>query len=110
MRGIRILLALLVPTLLVFPFLPANAQGKSPNPVGLRPDAPEYAKHGPFWVGYKPLVISDETTRTKLDAHIWYPAVNSREAKEEITYKVTFKLKADGLLGFPKAGDIHGHA
>jgi hypothetical protein len=28
----------------------------SPAQEGLRPDAPEYAKHGPFWVGYQPLV------------------------------------------------------
>jgi hypothetical protein len=46
-----------------------------PAPVGLRPDAPEYAKHGPFWVGYQALVI-DEGTDHPLDAGLWYPALN----------------------------------
>ncbi len=30
-----------------------SAQQNKPPAVGLRPDAPEYAKHGPFWVGVR---------------------------------------------------------
>ena len=38
---------------------PGIAAAPQPRPPqeGLRPDAPEFAKHGPFWVGYKSLVI-----------------------------------------------------
>lgn len=62
-----------------------------PEPVGLRPDAPEYAKHGPYWVGYKSLVIG-EGTEHPLAAGLWYPALNPQGVKEEITYTMTWKV------------------
>ena len=63
----------------------------APAPVGLRPDAPEYAKHGPFWVGYRSLVIGEGTDHP-LDAGLWYPALNPQGVKEEINYAITLKL------------------
>lgn len=63
----------------------------APEAVGLRPDAPEYAKHGPFWVGYKSLVIG-EGTEHPLAVSLWYPALNPQGVKEEITYAFTSKF------------------
>jgi predicted dienelactone hydrolase len=104
MRGIRFLLTLVVIALLVGAAVPLQAQGKGPNLVGLRPDAPEYGKHGPFWVGYKQLVIGEGTAHP-LDAEIWYPALNPNGVKEEITYQIKFKVP-----GFLDSGEIYGHA
>lgn len=61
------------------------------EPVGLRPDAPEYAKHGPFWVGYRTLVIGEGTDHP-LAAGLWYPALNPQGVKEKITYAITLKI------------------
>ncbi|MCE7983099.1 MAG: alpha/beta fold hydrolase [Caldilinea sp. CFX5] len=63
----------------------------APAPVGLRPDAPEYAKHGPYWVGYRSLVIG-EGTEHPLEVGLWYPALNPQGVKEEITYAITLKV------------------
>lgn len=78
---------LLLIALLLSACQPIHPQEKllAPEPVGLRPDAPEYAKHGPFWVGYKALVIGEGTDRP-LEAGLWYPALNPKGLKEEITY------------------------
>lgn len=67
-------------------------------PQGLRPDAPSYAVHGPFAVGYKRLVI-DENTEHPLEVSLWYPAFNPTGRKEEITY-----TSADGSTA------SYGHA
>ena len=67
------------------------AARESPPSEGLRPDAPEFAKHGPFWVGYKSLVIGEGSDRP-LEAGLWYPALNPKGAKEEITYPITLKF------------------
>jgi len=56
----------------------------------LRPDIPPYAVRGPFKVGYRSLVIGEETVRP-LEVGIWYPALNPTGAKEEITYEFTLK-------------------
>jgi predicted dienelactone hydrolase len=70
--------------------IPAAPEPQPPR-EGLRPDAPEFAKHGPFWVGYKPLAIGQGTDRP-LAASLWYPARNPSSAKEEITYSMTLKM------------------
>lgn len=104
---LTLILLLVVVALQVVGFR-VQAQGKGPEPVGLRPDAPPYAVHGPFWVGYKALVIGEGTAR-KLDAGIWYPALNPKGDKEQVTYKVSFKIQP-GLMGFPATGEIYGNA
>jgi opacity protein-like surface antigen len=44
--------ALLLVVCFVVLAAPVLAQdAPTPEPVGLRPDAPEYALHGPYWVG-----------------------------------------------------------
>ena len=63
----------------------------SPPPEGLRPDAPEFARHGPFWVGYKSLVIGGGSDRP-LEAGLWYPALSPKGAKEEITYPIKLNI------------------
>lgn len=78
----------------------------APEPVGLRPDAPEYAKHGPFWVGYRSLVMNEGTDHP-LEGGLWYPALNPSGIKEEITYTITTKIPVEGMN--PTAA-ISGHA
>lgn len=76
------------------PVPPTLAPGPQPPHDGLRPDAPEFAKHGPFWVGYKSLVIGEGSDHP-LEAGLWYPALNPGGAKEEITYPITLKFPTD---------------
>ena len=78
----------------------------SPQPEGLRPDAPEYAKHGPWWVGYKSLVIGEDTDHP-LEASIWYPALNPTGTEEDVTYTITTKVPVEGM---DATEPIHGHA
>jgi predicted dienelactone hydrolase len=53
--------------------------------VGLRPDAPPYALHGPYWVGAREFVIEPDSERP-LPLTVWYPALNPQGAAEEIEY------------------------
>lgn len=72
-------------------------------PAGLRPDAPPYALHGPFAVGYRPLV-SGEGTEHPLDMSIWYPALNPTGT----TAKVTYEIELKDFTG--ATGIVYGHA
>jgi predicted dienelactone hydrolase len=75
-------------------------------PQELRPDTPPYAAHGPFAVGYKPLVIGAGTEHP-LEVSLWYPALNPTGGKEEITYDI--KLRDTTFsTNLPKV--IYGHA
>ena len=85
---------------------PLTAQEVTPQPVGLRPDAPIYALHGPYWVGYQPLTIGEGTDR-QLAAHIWYPALNPNGDPETITYQGELK---DSSLPAELVGTSYGHA
>ncbi len=78
----------------------------APDPIGLRPDAPPYAVHGPYWVGYKPLVIGEGTDHP-INAGLWYPALNPNGDPEEITYPMTWKIPSIPLDTEPLA---YGHA
>jgi predicted dienelactone hydrolase len=49
-----------------------------------RPDAPSYAKHGPFAVGTMDITIQSATR--PLTATVWYPALNPTSAEEKNTY------------------------
>jgi len=77
------------------PLLAQEAQDE-PAPQGLRPDAPKYAVHGPFGVGYKPVVIGTETDRP-LEVGLWYPAMIPAGVEEAVTYSVTLKYPAEGI-------------
>ena len=72
----------------------------------MRPDAPEYAKHGPYWVGYKPIVIGEGSDHP-LQASIWYPALNPTGAEEDVTYTINTKIPVEGM---DATEPIHGHA
>lgn len=97
-RAYCILSVLVVMALLLSACQPVMPQEipTAPDPQGLRPDAPEYAKHGPFWVGYRPLVIGEGTDHP-LQAGLWYPALNPKGAKEEVTYAITLKFPTEPL-------------
>jgi hypothetical protein len=67
---------------------PLHAQSPRPEPVGQRADAPVYAKHGPYWVGVREVILQADGGRS-LATTIWYPAVNPKGAKETGTIKET---------------------
>jgi predicted dienelactone hydrolase len=68
---------------------PGLAQVSHPEAVGLRPDAPTYAKHGPYWVGAREFVIKDAEGGRTLPATFWYPALNPKGMKEATTLTYT---------------------
>lgn len=78
-----------------------------PPQVGLRPDAPQYALHGPYWVGTQDFVIGEDTEHP-LQAHIWYPALNPDGVEEAIAYDSVTK----DPMGIPETLDTttYGHA
>lgn len=91
------------------PAAPAPAQSMSAplaEPQGVRPDVPEYAKPGPFSVGYKSIVIGEGTERP-LQAGLWYPALNPNGTEEEIAYTINTKIPVEGM---PATAPIYGHA
>jgi predicted dienelactone hydrolase len=57
----------------------------APDSVGLRPDAPEYALHGPYWVGTREFVI-DLDGNESFNITVWYPAQAVDESAEPATY------------------------
>jgi predicted dienelactone hydrolase len=104
------LVILILIVLLMFPALeilsPVGAQEEPrPEAVGLRPDAPPYALHGPYWVGTREFVIDPEGERPIL-LRVWYPALNPEGIAESITYEVQWKLP------IPAVSDmvVMGHA
>ncbi len=95
------------PTAIMDPGTVITPQAETtPEPVGLRPDAPPYAVHGPYWVGYKPLVIGEGTDHP-INAGLWYPALNPNGDPEEITYPMSWKIPSIPLDAEPVA---YGHA
>lgn len=98
--GLWLLLALLLSA--CQPVRPVPAQ----PPAGLRPDAPTYAVHGPFAVGYKAVVIGAGTAHP-LEGSLWYPALNPTGRQEEITYAIKQK---DTTWSTDKPKIIYGRA
>ncbi len=77
---------------LVLTALPVNVvaqEGEEPARTGLRPDSPEYAIRGPYWVGASDFTIDGEPT---LEITVWYPALNPDGVEEEITYAYAIKF------------------
>ncbi len=94
--------------LLSFPVSLKAQDAVVPPPVGLRPDAPPYALHGPYWVGTQTFVGED--VDGPLDIRVWYPALNPSGIVDDISY--TMHWKAEGL-GFTRDQTlliIAGHA
>lgn len=83
------------------------AQDSKPEAVGIRPDAPTYALHGPYWVGTREFTINPDSKRP-VDITVWYPALNPKGLAETISYP--FALKFDmGLPADWRAQEV-GHA
>jgi len=100
---VLLIAVLVLPTLAIAPF--AGAQ-EGPPQVGLRPDAPPYALHGPYWVGLKDSAItfeySDGTTRESR-VSVWYPAQNPGGALQPYTYTPEQRvLDYSGTLYLPR--------
>lgn len=98
--GVFVLLSLVVP-------LAAQDQG-GPAPVGLRQDAPEYALHGPYWVGTRDYLVGEGDNLFGIT--VWYPALNPEGNPEEVTYMVSKEFL--GWIGLPQDVEfpITGHA
>jgi predicted dienelactone hydrolase len=109
-RRMTLINAMLRTSALLFLLLLSACQPISPvaeqPPSGLRPDAPSYAVHGPFAVGYQPLV-SGEGTEHPLDISSWYPALNPTGLKEEVTYDIKVK---DSTAPVGSTDVVKGHA
>jgi predicted dienelactone hydrolase len=82
----------------------------SPEARGLRADAPTYALHGPFWVGYEHMTIGEGDEQLEVD--VWYPALNLAGAEEEITYQFSLQQMLLRFPGWPSdvVPVVHGHA
>jgi predicted dienelactone hydrolase len=76
--------ALMLPALASLPS--ARAQD-GPQAVGLRPDAPPYALHGPYWVGTRDYIIDPEAERP-VGITVWYPALNPDGVEESVEYPI----------------------
>ncbi len=96
-----ILIAILLSISVVF------AQDATPEPVGMRPDAPTYALHGPYWVGAREFTINPDSKRP-IDITVWYPALNPKGLVEKISYP--FALKFDMGLPADWRAQQTGHA
>ncbi|MBL8166376.1 MAG: hypothetical protein JNJ61_30605, partial [Anaerolineae bacterium] len=77
----------LILAIVLFGLSVVSAQDQAkPELLGLRPDAPPYALHGPYWVGTMELVI--ETEGRSLPLTVWYPALNPDGAAESVQYDI----------------------
>lgn len=108
----RLALVLTIAAVALCVMLPAVAQDAptGPAPVGIRPDAPPYAVHGPYWVGTRDFVI-DDGAGIPLPVTVWYPALNPEGLPETITYAAPAKLPlAEWGLPPDLAFQVSGHA
>ncbi len=111
MKHTRFLTILMV-ALLPLVVLPASAQeAVGPDPVGLRPDAPTYALHGPYWVGIQDYAITfnypDGMTRESR-VTIWYPAQQPADVSATFTYPAEQRVEDyGGPFYFPRPGQAY---
>jgi len=104
MHRFRIPDAIFASLLLVVAPMALQAQAPRPEAVGLRPDAPTYAKHGPYWVGAREFVIKTSVEGRSLPATLWYPALNPKGSQEANTFSF------DDAAFSGKVLTISGHA
>ncbi len=102
-----LIVVLALPALAILPSAQAQ-EGGGPPQVGLRPDAPTYALHGPYWVGTRDYFVPEGDSGFGIT--VWYPALNPEGKPEEVTYYVSKEFLAQ--VGFPEdmALPITGHA
>ncbi len=82
----------------------AFAQDSQPEPVGLRGDAPQYALHGPYWIGARDNIEIENGDRPLMGT-IWYPALNPDGAE----YSMPYSSQAEDLVG-PEWNILYGQA
>jgi predicted dienelactone hydrolase len=99
-----LIVMLALPALLIAPF--AGAQEGKPEAKGLRPDAPPYALHGPYWVGAMQLTAKTDLHNTNVVLR--YPALNPDKTEEATTYS-NFGVSVEGHAILNATPDIeHG--
>jgi predicted dienelactone hydrolase len=96
---------------LSFPIVLDAQDQPKPEAVGVRPDAPTYALHGPYWVGTQTLEV-DAGTDNALRFTIWYPALNPDGLEESVTYQMGPNHALVSIYGFPPDAPftVFGHA
>ena len=95
-RSFTFVLLLIVCLLCIGPLAAQDAP--TPEPVGLRPDAPQYALHGPYWVGTQHL----NWLNSPVGVDIWYPAVKPDGQAAITEYEV--------VPDYPSTPTVQGHA
>ena len=75
---------IMVGLLLVLAAPVAAQEAPTPEPVGLRPDAPTYAVHGTYWVGMTEFFTHAPSHPSWVT--VWYPALNPDGEAEDVTY------------------------
>ncbi|MBL8156806.1 MAG: hypothetical protein JNM70_21695 [Anaerolineae bacterium] len=98
---------IVVVVLLSLSVVTAQDQPK-PEAVGLRPDAPPYALHGPYWVGVRDYSVPEGDTHFWVS--VWYPALNPKGEAETITYVVSDERRLALSLPEDMKTPIFGHA
>jgi predicted dienelactone hydrolase len=78
----------------------AKTHENKPPAVGLRPDAPPYAVHGPYWVGTREIEVTVNADRV-IPATIWYPALNPDELEESVVYSLGIADIVPALDAYP---------
>ena len=107
-KSIVSVLVIVLFTLALVPFAGAQ-EGPKPEAVGLRPDAPPYAVHGPYWVGARDFVIDPDSERP-LEITVWYPALNPDGKAEEAVYALSQGNAIRSFLPNRTEWNIQGHA
>lgn len=74
----------------------AAQDAPTPEPVGLRPDAPQYALHGPYWVGTRS--FSGQTESHATTVQLWYPALNPDREPERYLYSDTVTVEGNAIF------------
>ena len=93
-RSFTFVLLLVVCLLCIGPLAAQDAP--TPEPVGLRPDAPQYALHGPYWVGTKEFEAETDSHATTVQ--LWYPALNSDGEDEDFRYSDAVTVQGNAIL------------
>ncbi len=93
---ILMIAALVISVLATVPSVGAQ-EGEGIPQGGIRPDAPYYALHGPYWVGTREFVIEPDSERP-LPLTVWYPALNPDGVAEEVTYAYDNFASIEGFI------------
>jgi predicted dienelactone hydrolase len=98
-----VILCLMLGSAVVIPIAAQETTPVAPPQVGLRPDAPTYALHGPYWVGTQSFALEGEDNPQTV--RVWYPALNPEGAAEATIYVISWaKYQLDST------SDIAGRA